>query len=98
MVQYILVGLIILWLLGFIQLPFLNISLFTIAHRPFTLHSLLLFALLVFVISLLPGIFRTIAAILLVFWLLSILGIFAIGGLAHIILIIIILAVIFSFF
>lgn len=98
MIQYILALLVILWLVGFIQIPILNNILFSIANRPFTLHSLLLFVVLVFTISMLPGIFRTIAAILLIFWLLSILGVFAIGGLAHIILIIFILAVVFSIF
>src|SRR3712207_2667424 len=98
MLQFILILLILLWLFGLIQIPFLNRVLFSIANHPFTLHSLLFFFLILFVIGMLPGTVRTIALILLVLWLLSIFGVFSIAGLPQILLLILIIAVIFSIF
>jgi len=86
-----------LWLLGFIHISFLDQTLFSIASHPFSLQSILYFILILFLINLLPGIFRTIAIILLILWLLSSFG-FLFGGLGNIILLILILAVIFSLF
>lgn len=95
MVQIILVLLVLLWLTGFIHIPVLNASLFSIAAHPFTLQSLLFLILIIWVISLLPGIFRTILTILFVLWLLSAIGLFA--GLSHIIILLLILVIVFSF-
>jgi len=98
MIQLILALLVILWLLGFVHIPFLSNALFSISNHPFSLHSILLLILIVFVINFLPGIFRTIAIVLFIFWLLSLFGVFVFGGLGQIILIILILAVLFSIF
>lgn len=87
---------IVLWLLGFIHIGFFDNALFSIADHQLTLHSVLFFILILFLINLLPGIFRTIAIILLILWLLSTFGFLFFGGLANIILFILILAVIFS--
>lgn len=97
MIQLILVLIVIFWLLGFIQIPFLNFVLFSIASHPFTVQSLLLVILILWIISLLPGLFKTIVIIIFIFWLLSALGIFAIGGLGHILIIVIIIAIVLSF-
>jgi len=83
---------IVLWLLGFIHLTFLGIPLL----GAFTLQSLLYLIIILFLISLLPSIFRIIAGILLVLWLLSTFGFLFIGGLTNIILLILIIVVIFS--
>jgi len=93
MLQTILVIFILLWLLGFIHISFFAIPLF----GAFTLQNLLYLVIILFLISLLPGIFRTIVIILLILWLLSTFGFFFIGGFGHIILLILIIVVIFSF-
>lgn len=92
MLKTILIIFIILWLLGFI-----HIGIFTLPIiGAFTVQSLLYFIVIIFLISLLPGIFRMIAIILLILWLLSTFGFLLIGGLTHIILLILIIVVIFS--
>ena len=97
MIQLILIIFILFWLMGYIHIGFFNYALFNIASHPFTVQSLLLFLLILFLISLLPGIFRTIAVILLILWLFSTFGLFFIGGLSNIFFLIIVLAVLFSF-
>lgn len=97
MIKLILALIVIFWLLGFIQIPLLSSVLFSIASHPFTLQSLLLVILIGWIIGLLPGIFKTIVMIIFIVWLLSLFGILAIGGLMHILIIIIIIAVVFSF-
>ena len=99
MIGIILGLLFVLWVLGFLHLPFLNSALFFISSHPFSLQSILLFALLIWVITLLPGILRTIAIILLIFWFLSMLGIFSFfGGLPQWVILLLLLLILFSFF
>ena len=98
MLQIILILIIILWLTGYIHIPFLSSILFSISSHPFTLHSLILLLLILWIISLLPGIFRLIVGVILVFWLLSVFGIVLAGGLSQILIIILIIAVAFSIF
>lgn len=93
-VKIILILFLALWLLGFIQVPLLNTTLFSIANNPFSLQSILILALIIWAISLLPGIFRTILIILLILWLLTNIGFFA--GLSNILIILLILVIIFS--
>jgi len=92
MLQTILVIFIILWVLGFIHIGFFALPIL----GAFTLQSLFYLILIVFLISLLGGIFRTLAVILLILWLLSSFGFLLIGGLTNIILLILIIVVIFS--
>ena len=82
---------IILWLLGFIHIGFFAFPLF----GAFTLQNLFYLVIILFLISLVPGIFRAIVIILLVLWLLSTFGFFLISGLGHLILLILIIVVIF---
>src|SRR5690242_11555391 len=89
----------ILWIFGFLHLPLLNWTLFSISSHPFSLQSMLMLALLIWVILMLPGLLRTIAIILLIFWFISMLGIFSfIGGLPQWVILIILLLILFSFF
>ena len=97
MLEFIIFFLVILWLIGFIHLPFLGHVLFSIGSHGFTLHDLLVLLVIVWIINILPGIFRTVAIILLVLWLLSIFGILG-GGFANILIILLVLAAIFSIF
>ena len=92
MLKTVLVIFIILWLIGFIHIGFFAIPLL----GGFTLQSLLYLILIIFLINLLPGLFRIIATILLILWLLSTFGFLFVGGLTHIILLILIIVVIFS--
>ena len=92
MLQTILIIFIVLWLLGFIHIGFFAIPLL----GAFTVQSLLYLVIILFLVSLLPGIFRTVAIILLILWLLSTFGFLFIGGLTNIILLILIVVVIFS--
>jgi len=92
MLQAILIIFILFWLLGFIHIGFFALPLF----GGFTIQSLIYLIVILFLISLLPGIFRTIAVILLILWLFSTFGFVLIGGLSNIILLILILVVIFA--
>lgn len=92
MLQAVLVIFILLWLLGFIHIGLFALPIF----GAFTLQNLIYLIIILFLISLLPGIFRTIAIVLLILWLLSTFGFLLIGGLTNIILLILILVVIFS--
>ena len=92
MLKILLVIFVVLWLLGFIHLTFLGFPLL----GAFTLQSLLYLIIILFLVSLLPGILRIIAIILLFLWLLSTFGFLLIGGLTNIILLILIIVVVFS--
>lgn len=97
----IIVILIILWFLGYapiseISIP--NISLFTVNNHAITLWEVLILAVIGWAISILPRPFQVVASVLLVLWVLSVLGIFAVAGLPNIIVPIIIIALIVSIF
>ncbi|MDO8429302.1 MAG: hypothetical protein Q7S88_01615 [Candidatus Daviesbacteria bacterium] len=97
MLTFILSLLIILWLLGFVQIPGLyipNIPLFVINNQTVTLWNLLIFILVVTLLGILPSPLREMAGGILILWLLSILGIIAIAGLSHLLILGIILGLI----
>jgi hypothetical protein len=85
-----------LWILGFIRVPFLEFTIFSLGAYPFTLRSLLILGLIIYLINFLPGTFRTIAIVILVLWLLSQVGFLFFAGLGNILLLLIIFVVIFS--
>jgi len=85
MITALIVTLIILWFLGYVRIDGItipDINLFTINGQPITLWSILILLIVGWAISVLPTPFRQIAAVLLILWILSVLGILAIGGLA----------------
>jgi hypothetical protein len=98
----ILLILIVLWVLGYIQIPgfFIpNIVLFTINGQDITLWNLLIFAVIVWAIGILPTPFRQIAGVILILWLLSTLGLLTIfAGLPSLLVIAVIIAVIVALF
>jgi hypothetical protein len=96
MLKVVLVIFIILWLLGFIHIGFFAYPLLIFGSIALTLQNLLYIIVILFLISLLPGIFRMIAIVLFILWLLSNFGFLLIGGLTNIILLFFILVVIFS--
>lgn len=98
MIIAIIIILAILWLLGYIPLAGINITLFNINNHPITLLEILIFLVIGWAISILPRPIQAIASILLLLWILSVLGIFAIAGLHNIIILVIIIGLIVSIF
>jgi hypothetical protein len=93
MIAAILVILIALWVLGYLNLPglvFPNITLFSFNGVPITLWNLLILLVIAWAIGVLPSPFRQIAAVMLLLWVLSTLGILAIAGLSSMLVIAII--------
>lgn len=98
MLGIILAVLIVLWFLGYVHLPAIPISdtsLFVLFGKTVTLYDLLIFILIFWLIDLLPGVFRTIATVLLIIWLLSFFGIIAVSGLTNVIVLVVIFSLIF---
>jgi len=93
MLSAILVILIILWVLGYMPISGMSIPnpiIFSINEYPISLWNILTLLVIVWAIGILPRPFQTIASVLLVIWVLSILGVLAIGGLPNIIVLLII--------
>ena len=87
MLSLILILLVILFILGYLQIPafpLTNITLFVFFGRAISLYDLLLFSLIVWIIQALPWPFRGLASIILVLWLLSFFGIIAVPGFSNI--------------
>lgn len=101
MLETLLVLFIILWFLGYIQVPGLtipNITLFELNGRVISLINLFIFLLIVAAIGVLPTPLRQIAFGVLILWLLATFNILAIPGLASILVIAMILGVLISIF
>jgi len=82
-----------LWFLGYAPMSgvsFPNIVLFSFNNHQITLLNILILLAVGWAISILPRPFREIASVLLLFWVLSVVGILAIAGLSNILLIAII--------
>ncbi len=93
MIGAILVILIVLWVLGYLRVPGLvlpNVTLFSFNGVPITLWNVLILLVIAWAIGVLPSPIREIAAILLLLWILSTLGILAIAGLSSLLVIAII--------
>jgi hypothetical protein len=101
MIIAIVIILAILWFLGYapisgISIP--NFVLFSINNHPVTLWNILILLVIGWAIGILPRPLQAVASILLLFWVLSVLGIFAIAGLSSIIVLVIIIGLIISIF
>lgn len=93
MLGTLLVILFILWVLGYFTIPGLaipNIVLFSINNHPITLWAILTLIVVSWLVGILPSPLREIAGVLVLLWILSMLGILAVGGLPSIIIIVII--------
>jgi len=100
MLVTIVIILIILWLLGYSPISGVSIPnpiLFSINNHPVTLWEILILAVISWAIGILPRPLQAVASILLLLWILSVLGIFAIVG-SNVIVLIIIVALIISIF
>ncbi len=96
MIFTILIILIVLWFLGYtpissIHIP--NATLFSLNNHPITLWNILIMLVVGWAISELPSPFREIASALLLFWVLSTIGILAIAGLSNILILAIIIGI-----
>lgn len=96
--KWILLGILILGAAGYINLPLLNVTIFSVFGHPFTVHHLLVLLLVGYAIRFLPGILQTAVAILLILWLLSNFVFLSFGGLANIFFLIIVIAILFAIF
>lgn len=101
MITAIIIILIILWLLGYapitgISIP--NIVLFSLNNHPVTLWEILILLVIGWAIGILPRPLQTIASVLLLIWVLSVLGFLAIAGLSNIIVLVVIIGLILSIF
>lgn len=88
MIFAILIFLVLLLVLGYIDIPAIsleNIVLFDLFGKIITLYDILIFAVMAWLIDLLPWPFRGLASVILVLWLLSFFGIIAIAGFSQII-------------
>ena len=101
MLAYLLIILVILWLLGVVRIPilhFIDIPILSIAGRAVGLIDLLKFVLIIWLIRILPSPVREIVTIFLIIWLLSFFGLFFIGGLSNILVLLLIIGLIMYFF
>ena len=101
MIQILLVALIVLWFLGYISIPWLNIpsfTVFTINGRPISAFELIILIVVLWDMTNLKSPFRHVALALIVLWLLSILGFIAISGLSNLLILAIIVGIAGSLF
>jgi hypothetical protein len=97
MLQAALVILVVLWLLGYVSVPFFHIPkihLFTLNGHSVDLYTVLIFIVILWLMDLLPSPFRQITGGLLILWLLSLFGIIAIANFSNIIIIALIIGVV----
>jgi hypothetical protein len=71
MLQKLLIILAVLWLLGFVHIPLLGYGLFTIFGHVFTVHNIIVFAVVAWLINELSSPFREIAMVFLILWVIS---------------------------
>ena len=101
MLELLIISLFILWLLGYVRIDGLvlpDITFFHINGQPVTLWNILILGVISGIIGLLPSPFRQIAAVFLVIWILSVLGILAIAGLPNILLIVLLIGLVLYLF
>lgn len=89
---------VILALLNNLNVPFINMVLLQLNGKGITLYNIIVFVLLAYLISFLPRPFKEIVGVLLFLWVLSLLGILAIGGFTNIVVIAIIAVLLFNIF
>ena len=97
MLSLILILLVVLFILGYLQIPafpITDIILFVFLGRAISLYDLLLFGLILWIIQALPWPFRGLATLIMALWLLSFFGIIAIPGFSNILVIALIVGMI----
>ncbi len=98
MIGALIIILAVLWFLGYIHVSGLvipNIPIFTINNQVITLWDLLILLVLATIVGVLPSPFRQIAGVILIFWILSILGILVFAGLSSLLVLAVVVGLIF---
>lgn len=101
MIVTIIIILAVLWFLGYAPLSGISVPnpvLFAINNHQVTLWEILILAVIGWAIGILPRPLQAVASVLLVLWVLSTLGIFAVAGLPNILVLVIIVGLIISIF
>jgi len=99
MLTALLIALVILWLLGYLTIPFIpDMYLFTLNGHQITLWHTLTFLVVLWAVGILPRPFREISFVLLILWTLSVLGFIGFVGMPSLILIAIIAGIIVYLF
>ncbi|OGK09925.1 hypothetical protein A2767_07070 [Candidatus Roizmanbacteria bacterium RIFCSPHIGHO2_01_FULL_35_10] len=101
MLIYLLVILVILWLLGVVRIPVLSVvnsPIIYLGNKAVGLYDILVFALIIWLIRILPSPLKEIVTVFLILWLLSFFGIFFLGGLGNILVLILIIGLIMHLF
>jgi len=99
MLGAILLILVVLWFFGYIHIQGItipNFPLFSLNGHSINLWDFLIFIVILWAIEALPSPLRVIAGILLVIWLLSTLGVIAVVGLSHIIVVVLIIGLVLA--
>lgn len=99
MLGAILLILIVLWFFGYIHIQGISIPnypLFALNGHSISLWDLLMFLVILWAIEALPGPLRAVAGILLIVWVLSTLGILAVVGLSHVIVVVLIICLVLA--
>lgn len=99
MTEVIVVLLVILWVLGYIQIPGVNIpnpTLFTVNGHAVSLVDLLVFGVIIWALEILPSPLKQIAFVLLLLWVLATVGIIAIASFPSIVIVALIVALLFA--
>ncbi|OGK24087.1 hypothetical protein A3C25_05240 [Candidatus Roizmanbacteria bacterium RIFCSPHIGHO2_02_FULL_38_11] len=94
MLAYLLVLLILLWFIGVVRFPVLSIvnsPIIYIGRRAVGLYDILVFILILWLIRILPSPLREIVTVFLILWLLSFFGLFFLGGLYNLLVLILII-------
>lgn len=94
MIEFVLAVIFVLWLLGFLEIGFLNFFLLNLGGRDITVKDLLIFLLILWLIGLLPRPFREIVSVLFVLWVLTTLGVIAIAGFSNILVLAVVVGVV----
>ncbi len=98
MVGALIIILAILWFLGYIHIGGVavpNIPLFTLNSQVITLWDVLILLVLATIVGVLPSPFRQIAGVILIFWILSVLGILVFAGLSSLLVLAVVVGLIF---
>ncbi|MBP7967008.1 hypothetical protein KAZ66_01930 [Candidatus Woesebacteria bacterium] len=97
MLSLILILLVILFILGYLQIPaftLTDMTLFIFLGRAISLYDILIFGLILWIIQAFPWPFRGLASLILVLWLLSFFGIIAIPGFSNLLIFTLIVGII----
>ena len=101
MLTYLLIFLVIFWLLRVIRIPILSVvnsPIIYLGNKAIGLYDILVFALILWLIKILPSPLREIVTVFLILWLLSFFGVFFLGGLGNILILILIIGLIMHLF